>query len=108
MLCGTGLQGIYQATIQQRKFMSIISAAFSALIAESKGKFVTVVFKKKDGQLRKMNCRLGVKKHLKGGLSTVDHSKYLVVYDMQNAGYRCINRDTIVSVALSGEAASLR
>jgi hypothetical protein len=34
--------------------MSIISAAFSALIAESKGKFVTVVFKKKDGQLSKM------------------------------------------------------
>jgi len=85
-----------------------ISAAFSTLITESKGRFITVVFKKKDGQLRKMNCRLGVKKHLKGGFSTIDHSKYVVVYDVQNAGYRCINRETIVSVALGGESASVR
>ena len=87
--------------------MSNISTVFAALIAQSKGKFVTVTFKKKDGNLRKMNCRLGVTKHLKGGTSTVDHDKYLVVYDVQNAGYRCINKDTIVSVALGGEAASI-
>jgi hypothetical protein len=54
-----------------------------------------------------MNCRLGVTKHLKGGVSTVDHDKYLVVYDVQSKGYRCINKSTIVSVALSGEKASL-
>jgi len=87
--------------------MSNISTVFAALIAQSKGKFVTVTFKKKDGNLRKMNCRLGVTKHLKGGTSTVDHDKYLVVYDMQSKGYRCINKDTIVSLSLAGEVATL-
>jgi hypothetical protein len=84
-----------------------ISFAFATLVAQSNGKFVTVTFKKKDGEIRKMNCRLGVTKHLKGGVSTVDHDKYLVVYDVQSKGYRCINKSTIVSVALSGEKASL-
>ena len=84
-----------------------ISTVFAALIAQSKGKFVTVTFKKKDGELRKMNCRLGVTKHLKGGTSTVDHDRYLVVYDMQSKGYRCINKDTIVSLSLGGEVATL-
>jgi hypothetical protein len=88
--------------------MSNISTVFAALIAQSNGKFVTVTFKKKDGNLRKMNCRLGVKKHLKGGTSTVDHDKYLVVYDMQSEGYRCINKNTIVSLSLGGEVATLK
>lgn len=88
--------------------MSYISTVFAALIAQSNGKFVTVTFKKKDGELRKMNCRLGVTKHLKGGTSTVDHDKYLVVYDVQHKGYRCINKSTIVSVALGREAATIR
>jgi hypothetical protein len=84
-----------------------ISLAFSALIAESNGKIFTVTFKKKDGTLRKMNCRLNVTKHLKGGLSTIDHDKYIVAYDLQSKGYRCINKNTIVSVALGGEAATI-
>lgn len=84
-----------------------ISTVFAALITQSNGKFVTVTFHKKDGELRKMNCRLGVKKHLKGGKSTVDHDKYLVVYDMQSKGYRCIDKDAIVSLAIAGELATL-
>lgn len=84
-----------------------ISKVFAALIAQSKGKFVTVTFKKKDGNLRKMNCRLGVTKHLKGGTSTVDHDKYLVVYDVHSKGYRCIDKDAIVSLVIAGEVATL-
>ena len=71
-------------------------------IAKSKGKFITVLFVKKDGTIRTLNGRIGVTKHLKGGTSTVDYSKYLVVYDTINAGYRSINRDTIVSVTCEG------
>lgn len=71
-------------------------------IAKSKGKFITVLFVKKDGTIRTLNGRTGVTKHLKGGTSTVDYSKYLVVYDTVNAGYRSINRDTIVSVTCEG------
>lgn len=71
-------------------------------IAKSKGKFITVLFVKKDGTIRTLNGRIGVTKHLKGGISTVDYSKYLVVYDTINAGYRSINRDAIVSVTCEG------
>ena len=71
-------------------------------IAQSKGKFITVSFIKKDGTARVLNGRTGVTKHLKGGTSTVDHDKYLVVYDTVNTGYRCINKDTIMSVTCEG------
>ena len=37
------------------------------ILQTTKGKFFTVEFVKKDGTLRKMNCRLGVAKDLKGG-----------------------------------------
>jgi hypothetical protein len=71
-------------------------------IAQSKGKFITVSFIKKDGTTRTLNGRTGVTKHLKGGISTVNHDKYLVVYDTINTGYRCVNKDTIVSVTCEG------
>jgi hypothetical protein len=74
----------------------------SDFIAQSKGKFITVNFIKKDGTARTLNGRTGVTKHLKGGTSTVDHDKYLVVYDTVNTGYRCVNKDTIMSVTCEG------
>lgn len=60
--------------------------------------FVTVTFIKADGTVRKMNCRMGVTKHLKGGKSTLDAAKYVTVYDMTKAAYRAINRDTIIDI----------
>jgi hypothetical protein len=71
-------------------------------IAESKGKFITVNFIKKDGTARTLNGRTGVTKYLKGGVSTVNTDKYLVLFDMHTAGYRCVNKDTIVSVTCEG------
>jgi len=72
------------------------------IVALSKGKFINVVFYKKDGTLRTMNCRLGVTKHLKGGECTLDKEKFLIVYDMIKKGYRAIDKDSIVSVSVSG------
>lgn len=72
------------------------------LVQASNGKFVSVRFVKKDGSIRTMVCRLGVKKHLKGGSSTLDPAKYLTVFDVQKGEYRAINRDTIVSVTIGG------
>ena len=74
----------------------------SDIVAQSKGKFVTVVFYKKDGSIRSMNCRLGVTKHLKGGECTLDRSKFLIVYDMVKKGYRAIDKESIVSVSVNG------
>lgn len=71
-------------------------------IASSKGKFITVNFIKKDGTARTLNGRIGVTKHLKGGISTVNTDQYMVVYDTVAQGYRCVNKDTIVSVTCEG------
>lgn len=72
------------------------------IIKASNGKFVSVRFVKKDGSIRTMVARLGVTKHLKGGSSTLDPSKYLTVFDVQKGQYRAINRGTILSVTIGG------
>ena len=72
------------------------------IVEASDGKFIAVSFIKKDGSLRTLNGRLGVVKHLKGGECTLDRSKYIIIYDMINKGYRSINRSTIQSVTIDG------
>ena len=67
-------------------------------VLNSNGKFLTVTFRKKDGTIRVMNCRLGVTKHLKGGTSTLDPNKYITVYDLQSKGYRAISKENILSI----------
>ena len=69
----------------------------------SNGQFFTVTFVKKNGDLRKMNCRLGVTKHLKGGKSTTDHvPRLMTVYDVKSNGYRCINMETVQEIKFNG------
>lgn len=72
------------------------------LLLASDGRMVTVTFVKKDGSLRTLNGRLGVKKHLKGGVSTLDPSQYITIYDVKAAGYRAVNRDTIKGLRVGG------
>jgi hypothetical protein len=45
-----------------------------------------------------MNCRIGVTKHLKGGASTLDPTKYITVYDLKSEGYRAIAKDQILAI----------
>ena len=71
------------------------------LILNSAGRFVTVVFEKKNGELRTLTGRLGVTKHLKGGTSTLNPDAYITLYDVVNKGYRAVNRSTIRSVTLN-------
>ena len=78
------------------------SNELASIVAESHGRFVSVVFVKKDGTERTMLCRLGVTKYLKGGTSKLDADKYLTVFDVKKEEYRTINRDTILSVKLAG------
>jgi hypothetical protein len=72
------------------------------VLESTAGRFVTVTFTKKDGTLRTINGRTGVIKHLKGGKSTIDRSKYIVLYSNADDGYRCINKDTIKSIVFAG------
>ena len=59
---------------------------------------------KKDGTVREMVCRLGVKKHLKGGELAYDAKSmgYLPVFDMQKEDYRMINTNTILEIKING------
>jgi hypothetical protein len=74
-----------------------MSYTLDQFIENSQGKFITVDFIKKDGTLRTINGRTGVKKYLKGGDCTLDRSKFIIIYENNN-GYRAINRDTILAI----------
>jgi hypothetical protein len=72
------------------------------MIKDTKGKFFTVTFTKKDGSTRVMNARLGVKAYLKGGELPYDpESKGLIpVYDVQTRDYRMVNVNTITNLKI--------
>jgi hypothetical protein len=75
------------------------------IIKDTKGKFFTVTFTKKDGTTRVMNARLGVKAYLKGGELPYDPSSkgtygLIPVFDIPKKAYRMINIDTITKLKI--------
>lgn len=84
------------------------------LEAVKKGKFFSVSWVTKNGKISEMNCRNGVKKHLKntgkvcsnGTSNTVAHlSQYLTVYKVNAGdknGYRNLNLDTVLILKVDG------
>lgn len=74
------------------------------LIDNSNGKFFTVEFIKKNGDLRKMNCRIGVSKYVTGKGLTFEPSDYnlRVVFDLQKHDYRMINLETVRRIIMNG------
>ena len=73
-------------------------------IRDTKGKIFNVMFVKKDGTLRDMTCRVGVKKHASGTQpeisatrkKTLNGKQMVTVYDMSKKGYRVINTHSLV------------
>lgn len=78
------------------------SKALASLIEKSNGKMLTVTFIKQDGSERILNGRIGVRKYIKGSTLNKNSSDYITMYDVQNKGYRSVNRDTIVAVRCDG------
>ena len=73
------------------------------LIDYLNGQFFTVEFIKKDGTLRVMNCRTGVKKYLSNNGKNIKITKpidngILRVYDIPKGAYRSINLDTVKKI----------
>ena len=64
----------------------------------------SVVFLKKSGEIRRMNCMLGVKKHLKGGKLKYNAKErgYLIVLDTQKKAYRTVNLNTVSNIKSKG------
>lgn len=68
--------------------------------------FGTVTFvKRSTGEVRVMNYRLGVTKHLKGGNQGYDPKQHnlITVYDMTQRGYRSIPIDGVISITKGKE-----
>jgi hypothetical protein len=82
---------------EQNTIQTINRDEAERLMKETKGKFFTVTFTKKDGTTRVMNARLGVKAYLKGGeLPYNPEAKGLLpVYDVKTGDYRMINLKTV-------------
>ena len=90
--------------LERHKMKEIKRDDLFNLICKNKNNLFSVVFLKKDGSIRKMLCRFGVKKHLKGGKLAFDPIKrgLLVVFDMQKEAYRMINLKTITNINMRG------
>ena len=76
----------------------------SKLVAD--GQIFSVEFiKRSTGELRKMTCRLGVKKHLKGGSKPYSAKQHnlLTVFDMEKSGYRSIPLESVRKLTVSGQ-----
>jgi hypothetical protein len=78
-------------------------------IVGNDGKIFTVFFVKKNGELRKMNCRMGVKRYLKGGekkYKPKDHN-LITVFDLEKMQYRSVKSTKVVAIHARGSKFSL-
>jgi hypothetical protein len=75
-------------------------------IRGTEGRFFSLTFEKRTnpGEIRAMNARTGVKKHLKGGEAAYNFAeKQLIsVFDMQKGDYRCIPMEGIREMCIEG------
>ena len=81
------------------KYSHISPAEAVNLIRQTRGGFFGVVFIKKDGSLRTMNARLGVRKDIKGIGKVSILPRHIIVWDRTKGGYRKINVTTIQSLS---------
>jgi hypothetical protein len=66
------------------------------------GRFFSCSFEKKDGSVRYLLGRSGVKKHLRPNAKPQSYNPlemgYLSVYDLQSKDYRLVNLQTLISI----------
>lgn len=77
--------------------IDVVESRSKAKRFKPEGEYI-VTFLKKDGSVRKMHASKSSKHPTKGGVSTLDPTKYTTVWDVENGGYRAINNDTIIEV----------
>tara|TARA_R100000781_G_scaffold315_1_gene413 strand:- start:435 stop:707 length:273 start_codon:yes stop_codon:yes gene_type:complete len=84
--------------------MKISKAKATDLIKNSQGKFINVVFTKKNGDERTLTGRTGVHKYTTGeGLKYNPDDYGLVgIYDNINKGYRMVNLNTLKEITVQG------
>lgn len=80
------------------------------ILKNSKGKLMTVVYKKKNGQLRVLNTRTGVKQNITGKGLAYDPEKYgyVIAWDMQKRNYRTVNPETASKLSAMGKTYTIK
>lgn len=76
---------------------SIHRTQLKSVLERLNGRFVGVDFVKTDGSARRLNGRLGVRVHAKGGVNrtVADSRPYITVFDVKANGYRTVNLSTV-------------
>ena len=84
--------------------MIIDKATAKKYIYNTNGNIFSAVFTKKDGEKRKLVCRQGVAKYVKGvGLKFKPEERDLIgVFDMHKKAYRFINVKTLEQIKVKG------
>jgi hypothetical protein len=69
-------------------------------VNQTNGQIFTVIFRKKNGEIREMNCRTGVVKHLRGGEKKGDDERdgNVTVYDLRVKGYRRFKTANVMEI----------
>lgn len=90
--------------MNKRKQVLISRVRIDEILNNNGHKFVTVQFRKLNGEWRTMNGRFKVTKHLRGGVNKVvaPWNAYKTIYDVQAKGYRTLNIDTVTCVRAGG------
>ena len=75
------------------------------LWSETQGRFFSAHFQKRDGTMRQMVCRRGVKRHLAGGELPYDPRprQKIPVWDTGAKDYRMVSVDSLVSFRIGDE-----
>jgi hypothetical protein len=80
------------------------------ILKNSKGKIMTIVYRKKDGSIRTINTRTGVKKNITGaGLKyNPDEHGYVILWDLSKQAYRTVNLNTVTALKGGGKVYAIK
>lgn len=73
-----------------------------SMLEASEGTFVGITFTKKDGTLRELNGRLGVRKGTVGKSNRLDKREYITLFDVKKGGFRAVSLATLEQVRMRG------
>ena len=86
------------------KFVS--RAKLIELIKATNGGIFSVLYTavRSDGHVRRLNCRLGVTKHLTGtGKAAPESAKVITVYDIAKKNYRSLGLEGLLQATIANE-----
>lgn len=94
----------------QPKVNTLTKDQLRYILKNSKGKIMTVAYKKKNGQIRVLNARTGVKSNITGKGLAYDPEKYgyVIVWDMQKRNYRTVNPGTASKLTSMGKTYTIQ